>query len=111
MKIYTPFTIGSLIEYLDTRDEFTIQGILSYPDSYRGYYAHVALEPGKYAVSSKTFSAELKARLGETMQGYKGGDFVIQEDCRVFVAGWGDTGPQLVGFTEDGEPIAVYEVW
>ena len=83
-------------------------GLEPWLDSYRGYYEHVAMEDEGHTTGNQ-LAAMIRGRLGTTMHGYKGGDYLVHERCQVFLAGYGHTGPMLVGFTDDGEPIGCYE--
>jgi len=105
MKTFGSMTVDMLIAELDRMSpEAPILGLSDDADSYRGYYEHVAIEPGE-GTTAGSLSAYLKSRLGAPMYGYKGGDYTFDGDCYVFIASYGDTGPSLAGFTEDGEPI------
>lgn len=96
---YRPFEVGTLIEHLgDLPRERVIDGLDSDADSYRGYYNHVAIAPGRTTVGA--LLDELKSNVGTTMTGYKGGEYAFAEGCYVFVAPWGDCGPMLIGFTD-----------
>jgi len=96
--------LGRLIELLDAapRQNAIVRmkrihdnGVESYGDvgcliSWRGAYEDTTFDghPGSYSV--RELSAYLKSRVGETMQGYKGGDFVISEQKPVFADGYGE---------------------
>ncbi len=110
MTNYTPHTIGSLLDRLKEMDRATkISGLSAESTSYRGYYEHVALVPGQ--TTARKLEAALRKSLGKNMTGYKGGDYTIKEDCRVFVAEYGDIGPQLVDITDAGAIVTVEEIW
>lgn len=105
MKTFRSMTVDMLIAELDRMSpEAPLAALSDKATSYRGYYEHVAIEPGE-GTTAGSLSAYLKSRLGAPMYGYKGGDYTFDGDCYVFVAGYGETGPALAGFTEDGEPI------
>lgn len=109
-KHYEPMTIEDLLDALDEMSaDTTVEGLSDRFDSYRGYYKHVAVEPGD-GVTAGALAAAFRNRLGETMTGYKGGEFEIHGDCYVFVAAYGYTGPMLVGF-DNGEPVTCTEAW
>ncbi len=59
------------------------------PASYRGYYSDLAFEPDGGDVSTGDFLAVVKTALGQTFEGYKGGDFVMAEDTPLWVSGYG----------------------
>lgn len=111
MKKYESLTVDRLLAVLDALPaDSVLQGLSREVDSYRGFYEHVAVEPGE-GVTAGELAAELRAKIGTTMHGYKGGDFAFRGRCYVFVAGWGDTGPSLAGFTDDGEPVVFEQGW
>lgn len=112
---YKPLTVGELIALLEgLGDDFVIHGLWPYATSYRGYYKHVAIDTEPVAVCWTTaggLRAELDKKLGTTMNGWKGGEYPFTEGCYVFVAQPGRIGPFLVGFTAEGEPITVEDVY
>jgi hypothetical protein len=70
-------------------------------DSWRGSYDELALE---YSETGEKFTAEallqkLKAAIGATFYGYKGGEFVMGKTTPVWVANYGESH----GFTHDGD--------
>ena len=108
MKVYTPYMLGDLLIEAKNNPHF-LYHLEPYVDSYRGYYDHVAMEPAVGGISGALLHERLARLIGTTMQGYKGGDYLVHEGCQVFLAYYGETGPMLVGFTDDGEPIGCYE--
>lgn len=109
-KVYRQFTLGTLREHLSAMPADTaLAGIGHWLSSYRGFYDHVAIEPGRGTTAGALLSL-IDDRLGDTMEGWGGGTFPITADCRVFYAQPGDTGPALVGF--DGPaPVLVESTW
>lgn len=58
------------------------------------------------------FLAMLRAAVGQTFQGYKGGDFTMAEDTPVWVANYGDTGNTgIVGVSDMGYEIVIETAW
>ena len=55
-------------------------------ESYRGYYDQIALRPSAQAVSAGLLLTRAKTAVGATFEGYKGGDFVMSEDTRLWVS-------------------------
>src|SRR5690606_687343 len=98
-------TVGSLIEHLTTMDPEVKLQLSNHVESYRGYYEHVAISPGK--ATAGELLKELKSRIGTVMYGYKGGEVRITPHCDVYVAGYGDLAPDL-GITADG-PLGLGE--
>lgn len=109
-KVYRQFTLGTLREYLASLPaDAPLAGLAPGLSSYRGFYEHVAIEPGHGTTAGQLLST-IEEELGGTMLGWGGGTYDIHEGCRVFVAQPGDTGPALVGF--DGPaPVLVEETW
>lgn len=85
-------TLIELIDALKTlpQDKVVRWGF-DHPHSWRGIYAELAFEPAEN-VTIGSMLACAKEALGKTYQGYKGGDFVMDEhtDVRIAYAGSGD---------------------
>lgn len=69
----------------------------SYPGnfgSYRGYYSDLSIEPSASAQDNlrtvALFSAALADTIGQTYDGYKGGDFTMHEMTPLWVSSYGD---------------------
>lgn len=62
--------------------------------SYRGYYADLAFEPKRY-VTVGSMLREARAALGQTFQGYKGGDFKMGACTDCWLAKYGETGETI----------------
>ena len=64
------------------------------PHSYRGYYDELAFEPcGETTVGEMLEAAQ--SAVGETYQGWKGGDFLMNDWTPVHLAHMGDCGEDL----------------
>lgn len=75
------------------------------PRSYRGYYSDLSLEEVQASTAGGLLK-ELQAALGNTFEGYKGGDFTMAEDTPLWLAPYGCTGPAIVGMDkQDGKII------
>jgi len=103
---YLP-TLGEFIHWLEEQDPSLLIPLEAEVHSDRGDYEQVAIPPG----SSKAgdLRSYLQGRLGDTMYGWKGGDFTISAWCHVFVAHFGDMGPRL-GIL-DNEVVTVGDGW
>lgn len=69
-------------------------------DSYRGFYDHLALEPGNRRMHSADAPVEkvlqmLKEAVGGTFHGYKGGVYRMTRETPVWCAFHGDTGSRI----------------
>lgn len=66
------------------------------PHSYRGYYADLALEPLDELITVKQLIGQLNLVLDKTLEGYKGGDFLMSADTPVWIAHYGCTGKAML---------------
>lgn len=112
MMTYKHLTLAETIEALAAMDpETVVRGIHGGVQSYRGFYDQIALSPTGVGYAALHLATWLQSQVGSTMEGYKGGEFQIKEDCHIFIAEWGDTGPGLGGFVYVGkdaaEPIGI----
>lgn len=95
-------TLGALIERLEALDPNLEMDGLSDAHSYRGYYCDLAFEQvGKKKVSEVL--ATVKACLGETFTGYKGGDYDMGRQTPVWVSSYGCCGNRIVAVSDSGE--------
>jgi hypothetical protein len=58
-------------------------------ESYRGYYDHLAIEPGGGPVPVGDFLHRCREAKGATFTGYKGGEYVMGDDTPVWVSEYG----------------------
>ncbi len=87
-------TLGAAIQALEeiapsTPATLSVVGTPGKVRSYRGYYSDLAFEPELEPVSVGEVLADLKAALGATFEGYKGGDFVMGPQTPLWVSEWG----------------------
>jgi hypothetical protein len=87
-------TLGELIDALQsTKDSAQVEidrgGFPGDFKSYRGYYADLAVDICPDPVSVCEFLAKAEAAVGQTFIGYKGGDFVMDEDTPLWVSPYG----------------------
>lgn len=66
-----------------------------HPHSWRGDYAQLAFEPEENVTVAYMLEAA-KSALGATYEGYKGGDFTMDEYTRIHIEEYG-TGDDLMG--------------
>ena len=75
------------------------------PDSYRGYYSDLALEPDEPITAGELLS-RLRAALGAEFTGYKGGEFTMTADTPLWCAEYGRCGPAVIAaLTDEPGPI------
>jgi hypothetical protein len=93
------WTLGMLIQALKRYDPAlpvviapTIGGIsLGGAASYRGYYEMLAFEPTEEEHTVAELLVECEAANGKTFTGYKGGDFTMGINTKVWVSAWNDS--------------------
>ena len=87
--------LGELIDQLKKYNPDTkVKLGFGYPHSYRGYYECLAFEP----VENTTIGEMLKhaeSSLGKTFEGWKGGDFKMDERTTVWIAPMGCCGERI----------------
>lgn len=95
--------LGTLIRALGLLPPGTgfAEGITA-PHSYRGYYERLAFEVLDADQTAGEALAVAESALGETYQGYKGGDYTMHERTLVHLAEWGRTGEALVNIVAAG---------
>lgn len=99
-------TLGRLISELEKLpQEKEIENVCS-PHSYRGYYSDLALEKGEGQRTVGSLLEQLKSEcLGETFEGYKGGDFYMDEHTPMWIADYGSCGVKIMGI-RDGDILS-----
>lgn len=84
-------------------------------DSWRGSYAELAIVPTvdyDKRITAEAFLARLRAAVGGTFQGYKGGDFVMGDDTPVWVSRHGENSyTGVVGVRDAGYEIVIDTAW
>ena len=91
--------LGELIKWLEQQDgEKVVPHGFGKPGSYRGYYEDVAFEPAQN-VSFASMLEHAKSALGATFQGYKGGDFTMNEYTDCWIAEYGTSQGDKIGPT------------
>lgn len=88
-------TLGDLIKALEKADpERVVPFGFSGPHSYRGIYADLAFEPA-FDVTIAHMLQAARSALGKTFTGYKGGEFLMDEDTDCWIAEYGHTGEYI----------------
>jgi hypothetical protein len=84
--------LGELIAFLEKQDpEKEVKYGFTHPHSYRGFYNDLAVEPFFYTTISEMLTY-VKGAIGNTYQGYKGGEYKMNKYCDVYLAYFGETG-------------------
>lgn len=103
-------TLGKLIAKLESLPPKSLIEKFDAPHSYRGYYSDLAFEPyrgGRFkAISALTMAREC---LGKTFEGYKGGDYVMDENTPLWLACYGSTGVKIMDIDEQGNLVTEKE--
>jgi|SRR3984957_9010364 len=110
----SPMNLGELIDALDGCGAQWVQLAIptpSYParvSSYRGYYEDLAIEYDEDSdhrkMSVGEFLRMLRAAIGYTFAGYKGGNYTMSRESNVWVANWGNApGTRVVGVVVDDD--------
>lgn len=90
-------TLGAVIAALDGADK-DMPVVLSDDTtrgpgkarSYRGYYSDLAFSPER-PTTVGAFLEACRSALGKTFEGYKGGDFVMDESTPLWIAPYGES--------------------
>ena len=106
---------GELIKILQKLPQDTVfESGFTNPHSYRGSYYELAVEPKDFAKVSDMLK-ELQDVLNETLEGYKGGGFIMHEKVDVYMAFYGCTGQQtdslILNLLTDEYKITFKEEW
>ena len=103
-----------LIELIDTLkllpSDLNMKRPYGSPHSYRGYYQELALEPSEGCQTVGDLIDLLIGCLGKTYEGYKGGDFSMNDYSDVYIAYYGSCGAgvKLVGVNAEGVNLVCY---
>lgn len=114
-RLTQALTLGGLIDYLKSLPLTLQVWDLTNDHSYRGYYRDLAFEVADYKNTVESLIEWLETLNGKEYQGYKGGDFTMGPNTRVWIAEEGSTSGSgmILGYDTvgDGEWLATGEVW
>lgn len=74
-------------------------------DSYRGYYSDLSFGRTDAEVTVSSFLERCSKALGETYQGYKGGDFQMGPDTPIWCASYGCCGNAIMEAQQSDEKL------
>lgn len=75
-------------------------------NSYRGYYSDLALSKGTgETIEAAALLEILRAAVGETFEGYKGGEYVMAASTPLWEAHYGDCGRAIMGGKMEGQNL------
>lgn len=95
-------TLGKLIAALESMPEGTFVANLHSPHSYRGYYSDLAFKQEDGTRPAADLLADCRACMGQSFEGYKGGNFVMGALTPLWVASYGNCGLKLMALHGDG---------
>lgn len=75
--------------------------------SYRGYYEDISFEPGPNEISAKEFLASVNDVIGKSFTGYKGGQYVMDENTPVWIAHYGSSGNAVIDVRVTSKSVAI----
>lgn len=96
-------TLGRLISQLEVAESDEIVkvdtgGTLGAEESYRGYYCDMAFNPSQDKKTVGELLQQCRAALGEIYEGYKGGDYRMEDDTPLWLSDYGEaSGIALMG--------------
>lgn len=68
--------------------------------SYRGYYSDLSFEPSEKPITAKAFATEARRALGNSFEGYKGGEYIMGTDTPLWISEYGcSSGRAVMGLT------------
>lgn len=108
-------TLGKMIDALTKFDQSALvvfggadDGAPGSEDSYRGYYSDLSFDASGKNVTVSDFKKSCEAALGQTYQGYKGGDYKMGADTPLWCASYGCCGNAIMNVSEnDGKIVLV----
>ena len=76
--------------------------LFDYPHSYRGYYDDLSLNPNpKSKMPISDLITLIQSCVGQTYEGYKGGDYVMDELSEIYAAEYSCCGISLTTYIKD----------
>lgn len=88
-------TLGELIKWLESQNkDMVIKDGFGSPHSDRGFYNDLAFSPEENS-RIEDMLKNAKDAVGQTFQGYKGGDFTMSEYTNVLIGEWGECGEEI----------------
>jgi hypothetical protein len=109
------WTVGQLIDALALeRGDFPVYIETSEGDvgaggigSYRGYYEQLAIGLQAVPITADQLAQLLRKQVGDTVTGYKGGEYRITRETPVWAAEYGSCGDMIVGIDLRNERVTL----
>lgn len=104
---YETLTLQGLIDQLRALPtDAVVAGMEPTVISYRGYYERNCIQPAvDLTYSAHLFADFLAGDIGKKLYGYKGGYFECKGDELVYLAHYGETGPNIIGLYQDDKNV------
>ncbi|WP_104662820.1 hypothetical protein [Ensifer adhaerens] len=104
-------TLGALVEALSAAEpeaivvfDFDAAVSPSAPESYRGYYSDLSFPPASSPITAGELLKEARDAIGNTFEGYKGGDFTMHDETPLWASAYGSaSGIAIMGMTRVGD--------
>lgn len=95
-------TLGTLHSFLKSRKPSDTLSSFGEPHSYRGYYDDLAFEKVDGLITAQDALEMVDACIGQVFTGYKGGEFLMDENTPIWLANYGSCGLKIMGFDDFG---------
>jgi hypothetical protein len=96
-------TLGELITFLEQQPESLLIEGLDHADSYRRYPDQLAFSLiGKKISVKKLLETCKEIKRDARFEGYKGGNYLMDENTPLWVANYGECGTKLIKINNDG---------
>lgn len=96
---YKQLTLGELIEKMESLSGANVPNLLI-GGSYRGYYNQFYFELGEGEISAIELADDCRSVIGNTYEGYKGGEYTMTENTPVWLAEYGRSGLKIAEVSE-----------
>lgn len=102
-------TLARLIAHLSTLPIGTqVESVCDF-NSYRGYCEDLALAKGEGTMLASQLLKQCQFMVGQVFEGYKGGEFEMDEQTPIWVARAGELGPMLIAIDGMGQMVTASE--
>lgn len=91
-------TLGQLIGQLRAMTPDALITDLANPHSYRGHYDQLAFERQPHVKRADEVLSIVESALDQVFKGYKGGSYRMTRDTPVWIAEYGHTGVECLGY-------------
>lgn len=103
-------TLGELIAFLKKQNHNMLIDGLGTIDSYRRYPNQLAFDPVSSKISSSDLLVVCKDAKSGSFEGFKGGNYLMDNDTPLWVASYGECGTQLMSINTDGSLVTSDEI-